>query len=593
MISIFLLLVPFCSTQIIPELLAGIRGGRFGNGGGPRGFDRSHGGFDDGFQGPGGPGGFDGPRGPGRGGLGGLIGNLAANIGQQMGLNDADVIGDLRGASRSEWGAKARHFCRRYPGHPKCQRGQLPQFTDVPTIIETIIYNAGDLLPRVPLLNIRDPLAGLNSELVGFIKGLQSQFGQLSSQQRNDIQNSCRSFKCDQQSPQNTQAKHELMSKMLAFDQAVGGKSAPAHDKVNLRFDRTQQVKQAMLKRANLSHIIVPADNGVFDRDVLLTEHQANFLLNELGEAGRGADVAPGVPGGRSPRSGVFFQENMVQKWDIWKPIQYTLDDSLEESDKKDIRDALHEISINTCILFKYNATPKGYHLNYMKVDSTTFCGLSYVGRTDPANPIYLSFQCGDNRGVAMHETMHALGVSHQHLRLDRNKYIKIDWSNIDPQHYDTFAISDAKLYTSYGTKYAYDSIMHYNAYLGAKDPSKPTMIPLVNPAENTPKLGQRAKLTRADIRLLKKMYCRPGCDDQNVHCGTWALHGKPVGDVEIDVLRRHRLVSLLGSLLELVQILGLDTIVRFFGVLHKLTHQNPRLSVIITFHSNQTAQFH
>lgn len=523
MIPIILLILPWCSAQLIPELLAGLQGGRFGgpNGGPrgrPRGFDR---GFDGGFDG-----GPDGPRG---GGLGGLIGNLAANIGQQMALNDADVVGDLRGISRgprpsaSEWGAKARHFCRRYPGHPKCQQGQLPQFNDVQTIIQTIIYNAGDLLPRVPLLNIRDPLAGLDSALVGFIKNLQDKFGQLSAQHRNDIQNSCRSFKCDQQSTQNTQAKQELMSKMLAFDQAVGGKSAPAHDKVNLRFDRTQQVKQAMLKRANLSHIIVPADNGVFDRDVLLTEHQANFLLNELGEAGRGADV-PG--GGRAPRSGVFFSENPVQKWDIWKPIQYTLDDSLEESDKQDIRDALHEISINTCILFKYNATPKGYHLNYMKVDSTTFCGLSYVGRTDPANPIYLSFQCGDNRGVAMHETMHALGVSHQHLRLDRDKYIKIDWSNIDPQHYDTFAISDAKLYTSYGTKYAYDSIMHYNAFLGAKDPSKPTMIPLVNPAENTPKLGQRAKLTRADIRLLKKMYCRPGCDDQNVHCGTWALHG-------------------------------------------------------------------
>lgn len=525
-----LLLLPLSSAQIIPELLAGLGNGRFGGRGpGPRGFDR----------GPGGPrdfngevdGDFDGEQdGPGGGmNLGRLIGNIAANVGQRMGLNDADVIGDLRGISRgprptdSEWGAKARHFCRRYPGHPKCQQGQLPLFSDVPTIINTIIYNAGDLLPKVPFLNIHDPLAGLNSELVGFIKSLQSQFGQLSSQQRNDIQNSCRSFKCDQQSTQNTQAKQELMSKMLEFDQAVGGKTAPAHDKVNLRFDRTQQVKQAMLKRANLSHIIVPADNGVFDRDVLLTEHQANFLLNELGEAGRGANV-PG--GGRVPRSGVFFQENPVQKWDIWKPIQYTLDDSLEESDKQDVRDALHEISINTCILFKYNATPSGYHLNYMKVDSTTFCGLSYVGRTEPANPIYLSFQCGDNRGVAIHETMHALGVSHQHLRLDRDKYIKIDWANIDPQHYDTFAISDAKLYTSYGTKYAYDSIMHYNAYLGAKDPSKPTMIPLVNPQENTPKLGQRAKLTRADIRLLKKMYCRPGCDDQNVHCGTWALHG-------------------------------------------------------------------
>uniref|UniRef100_A0A8R1I1L1 Metalloendopeptidase n=1 Tax=Caenorhabditis japonica TaxID=281687 RepID=A0A8R1I1L1_CAEJA len=433
--------------------------------------------------------------------LGHVIGNIAANIGERFGLNDADVVGDLR-------------------------RGELPQFADIPTIINQVLFNAGDLLPRVPRLNINDPLVGLNTELVGFIKNLQSQFGQLDSRQRSSIQNSCRSFKCDQQSVQNTQAKQELFSKMLAFDESVGGgKGSP--DRVNLRFDRTQQVKQAMLKRANLSHIIVPADNGVFDRDVLLTEHQANFLLNELGEAGVGADVAGGAGNRRSPRSGLYFQENPVQKWDIWHPIQYTLDDSLEEADKQVIREALHEISINSCILFKYNnTTPQGYHLNYMKVDSPTFCGLSYIGRTDPANPIYLSFQCDDSRGVAMHETMHALGVSHQHLRLDRDKHIKIDWSNIDPQHYDTFAIADAKLYTSYGTKYAYDSIMHYNAYLAARDPSKPTMIPLVSPQENLPKMGQRAKLTRADIRLLKKMYCRPGCDDSNVHCGTWALNG-------------------------------------------------------------------
>lgn len=135
-----------------------------------------------------------------------------------------------------------------------------------------MLFNAGSLLPKVPRLNINDPLAGVNGELVVFIESLQSQFGQLSSQQRNVLQNSCQSFKCDQQSAQNTQAKQELMGKvgernlncdtfsfflqMLAFDQAVGGKHDVSRDKVNLRFDRTQQVKQAMLKRANLSHIV-------------------------------------------------------------------------------------------------------------------------------------------------------------------------------------------------------------------------------------------------------------------------------------------------------------------------------------------------
>lgn len=38
---------------------------------------------------------------------------------------------------------------------------------------------------------------------------------------------------------------------------------------------------------------VTAADNGIFDKDILLTEKQAHFLLNELGKAGEGADVPP------------------------------------------------------------------------------------------------------------------------------------------------------------------------------------------------------------------------------------------------------------------------------------------------------------
>lgn len=83
----------------------------------------------------------------------------------------------------------------------------------------------------------------------------------------------------------------------------------------------------------------------------------------------------------------------------------------IEELDKNDVRQALAEIQAKTCIKFVYNANPRSYHLNYLRVDSATLwvwpfssqivpfsCGLSYVGRVSPANPIYLSFQCGNVR---------------------------------------------------------------------------------------------------------------------------------------------------------------------------------------------------
>lgn len=62
----------------------------------------------------------------------------------------------------------------------------------------------------------------------------------------------------------------------------------------------------------------------------------------------------------------------------------------------------------------------------YRETNNCFSCGLSYIGRVEPANPVYLSFQCGNGRGIAVHETMHALGVNHQHLRMDRDKHIKV-----------------------------------------------------------------------------------------------------------------------------------------------------------------------
>ncbi|KHJ87707.1 astacin, partial [Oesophagostomum dentatum] len=197
---------------------------------------------------------------------------------------------------------------------------------------------------------------------------------------------------------------------------------------------------------------VVAADNGIFDKDILLTEKQAHFLLNELGKAGVGSDVPPPVltadeMSAKFKRASVFFEENPVQKWD--GPIPYTFDESLNEFEKNDIRGAIQEIEQRTCIRFTYVASATGHHIRYQKMDNPSFCGLSYIGRIDPANPVYLSFQCPNSRGIAVHETLHALGLNHQHLRMDRDKHITMQWSNINPQLYDQFAVIDSKMFTS------------------------------------------------------------------------------------------------------------------------------------------------
>ncbi|CAI5456201.1 unnamed protein product [Caenorhabditis angaria] len=455
----------------------------------------------------------------------GMINGISHQIGRMA--EGLDVNNDLKGLMRGprpqgeEWNGHARRFCRRFPGHPKC-RGGLPSFDDISQILNGIVMDSGKWLPKVPMINIRDPLSGISGELRNALGGIALQFGQIGQQISDNIRGICQRTNCKAQSSQNDAIKQAILKQGVNFEKKVFGNDVA--DKMNLRFDRTLQLKQALLERANLKGVVAPEDNGIFDKDLLLTEQQANFMLNELGKGGEGAIPEPGNSRGR--RASIFFEENLVQKWPTNAPIPYTFDSSLDDLDKNDVRGAISEIEQKTCIRFKYMPTaPRGNHINYQKVNSPSFCGLSYIGRVEPANPVYLSFQCGNGRGIAVHETMHALGVNHQHLRMDRDKHIKVDWSNINPQQYDSFVVADSKLYTTYGVKYAYDSIMHYNAYTAAVNIAKPTMIPLVNQQANIGLLGQRAKMSSADIEILNKMYCKPaGCDDKNVYCGAWAL---------------------------------------------------------------------
>uniref|UniRef100_A0A1I7SXC5 Metalloendopeptidase n=1 Tax=Caenorhabditis tropicalis TaxID=1561998 RepID=A0A1I7SXC5_9PELO len=444
---------------------------------------------------------------------------------------------------RKEWKGKVKQFCHRFPGHPNCRRGKIPDQNELEEMVNQFKKGGiGRFLKRVPKIHIEDPLARVDPKLKELLESAGRGFGHLNSENVNKLRDICKKRKCREQ-PESAKKTRELFTQKLAdFEAKLTGKDKT--DAVQLRFDRTLQIKEALLEKGNLTADIAPVDNGVYDLDTMLTEEQANILLNELNKAGVGDDEIPlpetdsddeddddtnstatDAPGTRARKSALYFEGNLIKKWDPSSPIRYVLDNSLEDLDKNDVRAAIYEIEKNTCIRFKELASPPtGSHIVYYKVDSPTFCGLSYVGRADPANPVYLSFGCENNKGVAIHETMHALGVAHQHLRNDRDQFITINWSNIDPQQYDAFVVVDSKLYTSYGVKYAYDSIMHYNGYTAAQNIAIPTMNPKTNSAANLRILGQRQKMGATDIELLKKMYCQPGCEDKNVYCGAWAL---------------------------------------------------------------------
>uniref|UniRef100_A0A915DM99 Metalloendopeptidase n=1 Tax=Ditylenchus dipsaci TaxID=166011 RepID=A0A915DM99_9BILA len=201
-----------------------------------------------------------------------------------------------------------------------------------------------------------------------------------------------------------------------------------------------------------------------------------------------------------------------TKRWDVSQPIPVYFDDNVANYERQMVHQAHQMIQASTCIRFQTNAVKQWAAIFTMPkfLVLVCNCGLSYIGKVSPLNPVYLSFMCQDPVGVAVHETMHALGMNHEHLRNDRDDYIDVQWSNINPQFYDYFAIADSSKFTPYGISYDYGSIMHYNAFTAAIDSSKPTMLPKQNRAVNQPIMGQRKRLGDRDVQMLNTMYCRP-----------------------------------------------------------------------------------
>ncbi len=62
------------------------------------------------------------------------------------------------------------------------------------------------------------------------------------------------------------------------------------------------------------------------------------------------------------------------------------------------------------------------------------------------------------------HEIGHALGLYHEQSRPDRNNYVTVVTSNIDPTSLFNFNMIDTALISTYNIPYDYGSVMHYSS---------------------------------------------------------------------------------------------------------------------------------
>ncbi|VDO83028.1 unnamed protein product [Heligmosomoides polygyrus] len=225
--------------------------------------------------------------------------------------------------------------------------------------------------------------------------------------------------------------------------------------------------------------------------------------------------------------------KNSQLKWNVKGPngtvvIPYIITGRYDSSEKKAISEAMRRIEKNTCIRFKQRTTERDY------VDLQNERGegcYTNVGRVGGRGVVMLEANqmetCMEPE-IVQHELMHVIGLWHEHMRADRDQYIKVNYNNIPPNYWSQFEKVTPYEATTYDVPYDYKSVMHYGKNAFAK-PGRISMETKDPRYQNI--IGHAKDASPNDYKKICKIY---GCEKCMGSGGDKETSDKEIPDVEI-----------------------------------------------------------
>jgi len=186
------------------------------------------------------------------------------------------------------------------------------------------------------------------------------------------------------------------------------------------------------------------------------------------------------------------------RKYGRYVRVPVTISSAYNRNERNIIIRSLVTFHRSTCIRFVWR---RWWHRNYLHFFSGSGCW-SYLGRQSRGQAVSLRKNGCLYTDTVQHEALHALGFHHEHVRSDRDRYVRILTENIMSGKETNFQ----KVGTNnLGTPYDFNSVMHYSNYAFSKN-RKPTIVAKSNPNLS---FGRATTMSANDIARVNRLY---GC---------------------------------------------------------------------------------
>lgn len=226
---------------------------------------------------------------------------------------------------------------------------------------------------------------------------------------------------------------------------------------------------------------------AIFERDI------------DLGPAEQIPTTEAGLLPAGDARKGVYIDGSGYRWPDGY--VYYTISSSFTPTEQQGILDGMAHIhSNNPGVTF----APRTSQSNYVNFTvSTTGCS-SQVGKRGGKQDINLTGGCAASPGIVAHEAMHALGMWHEQSRCDRDTYVTILTSNIEPGKEHNFD----KECSGATDVFSYDegSIMHY----ASNDFGIGGATTIQSKRGLAYLMGQRTAMSSTDVSTVHWLYAPP-----------------------------------------------------------------------------------